>query len=601
MATEGTFVQPAVPKFDGHYDHWAMLMENFLRSKEYWGLVENGIPAAAEGATDAQKKNIEEQKLKDLKAKNYLFQALDRTILETILNKDTAQSIWDSMKRKFHGTTRVKRAQLQALRKEFETLQMKAGESVNEYIARTLIIVNKMKASALKSLRIQVSCPLMNCKAACLCVHEQRMGSQDEEEHALKVSSGDRSGGQVRSHASYRGRGRGRGISKGRQGFDKATIECYRCHKLGHFQWECSSVEANYAETQEEMLLMAFVDTEKVKREDTWFLDSGCSNHMCGKKEYFLDFDENFVDTVKLGNNTSMAVTGKGNISLQEKGLAILFQNDRCKVYHPERGLIMDTKMSSNQMFRLHAVTHLVMQTCFNATTEERTQMWHCRYGHLSYKGLKTLQEKSMVSGLPELKSPSKLCDDCMVGKQHRASFPKKSNWRATQILHMLSSRKMPKTFWPEAVNWTVHVLNRSPTLAVKDRTPEKAWSGDKPSDTKYEKEFECDLDWNDDENRVETELEEVEGESEFDVDVGEESSSDPLSGDATLSSDRGRSRRQPGWMNDYVSREGLSEEDKKLICSEDQLDDVMTKPLKLEQFLKLRKYLGVCSIADIN
>ncbi|GMJ09176.1 hypothetical protein HRI_004586800 [Hibiscus trionum] len=69
MAIEGTFVQPPVPKFDGHYDHWAMLMENFLRSKEYWGLVENGIPAAAEGATDAQKKNIEEQKLKDLKAK----------------------------------------------------------------------------------------------------------------------------------------------------------------------------------------------------------------------------------------------------------------------------------------------------------------------------------------------------------------------------------------------------------------------------------------------------------------------------------------------------------------------------------------------------
>jgi len=33
-------VQPAVSKFDGHYDHWAMLMEFFLRSKEYWGVVE---------------------------------------------------------------------------------------------------------------------------------------------------------------------------------------------------------------------------------------------------------------------------------------------------------------------------------------------------------------------------------------------------------------------------------------------------------------------------------------------------------------------------------------------------------------------------------
>ena len=48
MLMESSFVQPAISKFDGNYDHWAMLMENFLRSKEYWGLVENEIPAATE-------------------------------------------------------------------------------------------------------------------------------------------------------------------------------------------------------------------------------------------------------------------------------------------------------------------------------------------------------------------------------------------------------------------------------------------------------------------------------------------------------------------------------------------------------------------------
>ena len=42
MTTEGNFVQPAIPRFDGHYDHWSMLMEIFLRSKEYWSLVETG-------------------------------------------------------------------------------------------------------------------------------------------------------------------------------------------------------------------------------------------------------------------------------------------------------------------------------------------------------------------------------------------------------------------------------------------------------------------------------------------------------------------------------------------------------------------------------
>ena len=70
-----SFVQPAIPRFDGQYDHWAMLMENFLCSKEYWDLIENEILMVAHGIepTEAQFKLIKEQKLKDLKVKNYLF------------------------------------------------------------------------------------------------------------------------------------------------------------------------------------------------------------------------------------------------------------------------------------------------------------------------------------------------------------------------------------------------------------------------------------------------------------------------------------------------------------------------------------------------
>ncbi|MCI62220.1 hypothetical protein A2U01_0083477, partial [Trifolium medium] len=66
----------------------------------------------------------DESKLKDLKAKNYLFQSIDRSILETILVRDTAKDIRDAMRRKYQGSTKVKRAQLQALRREFEVLAM---------------------------------------------------------------------------------------------------------------------------------------------------------------------------------------------------------------------------------------------------------------------------------------------------------------------------------------------------------------------------------------------------------------------------------------------------------------------------------------------
>ncbi|CAJ2639893.1 unnamed protein product [Trifolium pratense] len=46
----------------------------------------------------------------------------------------------------------------------------------------------------------------------------------------------------------------------------------------------------------------------------------------------------------------------------------------------------------------------------------------------------------------------------------------------------MINEKNVPKTFWPEAVNWSVHILNRCPTFAVKDITLEEAWSGIKPS-----------------------------------------------------------------------------------------------------------------------
>jgi len=49
-------------------------------------------------------------------------------------------------------------------------------------------------------------------------------------------------------------------------------------------------------------------------------------------------------------------------------------------------------------------------------------------------------------------------------------------------VRSMLSDKKLPKTFWPEAVNWTFYVPNRCPTLAVKNITPQEAWSGVKPS-----------------------------------------------------------------------------------------------------------------------
>ncbi|KAJ8751551.1 hypothetical protein K2173_016789 [Erythroxylum novogranatense] len=49
------------------------------------------------------------------------------------------------MKKKFEGNERVKRSHLQALRREFETLEMRISEGVNEYFSRVMTVANKMR------------------------------------------------------------------------------------------------------------------------------------------------------------------------------------------------------------------------------------------------------------------------------------------------------------------------------------------------------------------------------------------------------------------------------------------------------------------------
>ncbi|MCH86836.1 retrovirus-related pol polyprotein from transposon TNT 1-94 [Trifolium medium] len=118
-------------------------------------------------------------------------------------------------------------------------------------------------------------------------VHEQKMKPIKYEDQVLKVSYGDKGAG----------RWKGRGV-KGGQGRDSANYADY--------------------DDSEEVLLMAFdTPSQSYPKNKIWYFDSGCSNHMCGIKEWFYDFDTKFRETVRLGDNSQMNVMGKGNVKLQ--------------------------------------------------------------------------------------------------------------------------------------------------------------------------------------------------------------------------------------------------------------------------------------------
>ena len=216
-----------------------------------------------------------------------------------------------------------------------------------------------------------------------------------------------------------------------------------------------------------EILLMAYTEAIPAEKGAMWYLDSGCSNHMTGNKRLFCVLDEAFRERVKLGNDSSMNVMGKGSIQmlvnnkihnlddvfyipelksnlislgqLQEVGCSILLQRGRCQIHDSNGELVANIKMSGNRMFQLKTEV-AGDQTCFQTSSQDLSWLWHYRFGHLNFSGLKTLQKKEMVKGLPEIKDPSKVCEECVIAKQHRESFPKESTWRANHILQLVHS-----------------------------------------------------------------------------------------------------------------------------------------------------------------
>eukprot|EP00257_Ricinus_communis_P023801 XP_015583886.1 uncharacterized protein LOC107262454 [Ricinus communis] len=137
------------------------------------------------------------------------------------------------MKRKYQGSERVQRAQLQALRRESEILEMKEGETIVEYFSRVMMVANNMhnNGETMQDTQIvekilrtlterfnyivvsveeskDISCLTVDELQSSLIVHEQKFRRKiNEEEQVLKVTQEERSGrGRGRStFGGYRG------------------------------------------------------------------------------------------------------------------------------------------------------------------------------------------------------------------------------------------------------------------------------------------------------------------------------------------------------------------------------------------------------------
>ncbi|GJZ36639.1 putative ribonuclease H-like domain-containing protein [Tanacetum coccineum] len=266
----------------GEYDTWRLRIESYIQLQDYalWEIIEEGNsfkPVARTttnedgtstttipGAVTAEQKIL---KKNDLKARSILMMTLPSEHLLTFNKHKDAKSLFEAIEARFGGNEATKKTQKTLLKQMYETFNASSSESLDSIFNRLQKIVSQLTILGeiitpedlnLKFLRslptkwghsstndvntanvhvstgsTPVSTASTNNSTACL----NQSHKDDLDEMDLKWNLALLS---MKARKFYQRTGKKIIINESDiSSYDKKKVECFNCHKLGHFAREC--------------------------------------------------------------------------------------------------------------------------------------------------------------------------------------------------------------------------------------------------------------------------------------------------------------------------------------------------------------------------
>ncbi|GKA43686.1 retrovirus-related pol polyprotein from transposon TNT 1-94 [Tanacetum coccineum] len=195
-----------------------------------------------------------------------------------------------------------------------------------------------------------------------------------------------------------------------------------------------------------------------------WYLDSGCSRHMTGVKQYLHIYSKESGPKVVFGDNSSGDIEGYGSVNcngitftrvayvnglkhnlisisqLCDANFKVLFTKTQGTIFNQnDEVLLIAPRRKDAYVINMKSYNKESNTCFFSKASPSVNWLWHKRPSHLNFKNINNLAKHNLVSGLPSLTfSKDKNYSACEKRKHHRASFKTKRSFSINKCLHLL-------------------------------------------------------------------------------------------------------------------------------------------------------------------
>lgn len=434
---------------------WKFQVKIILSSSDVFCVVSGDSPAPPA----ADEKYAAWLKL-DMKAQRVIATTVGQQPLLHILNCKTAKDMWDKL---FTVYEQKSNASIHLLQQRFYSYTKDPADGIANHIAKLEEIVQQ-----LKDLKEEISDTmvitkiLMTLPANYNHFHSAWESTPDDkktldhlrsrlmiEESRIETQSSTDSGEAFMAR-------QGKAKSNGRRANTKKIGKCFKCGISGHWKTNCPKLQSSGSKRGEDGDALMCETQGSDDQANQWYLDSGASDHMCNRSEWFKSYTSFSTPTaVRVGNGDRIMAYGRGNIDVMvfdgkkwtlrylaevlyvpdiklnlfstgqvlDRGFSLSSDSENCKL--SRGGVIFAVGVRQAKLFRMLFKVVVPEKSCvmianLAVKNSDSLKVWHERLGHQNIQHVKGILKSLCVKYTDE---SDFLCEACVVGKHHRTGF----------------------------------------------------------------------------------------------------------------------------------------------------------------------------------